>query len=181
MSVFDFPTPGAAADDLLAQRRRVQEYVRDAADPNETGGDGRTLLTLALLTCFDGDGEELVSDLLARGADPNRPSAWANFTTLLTVSCSPPLVRDFVDRGLRLNEVFDVDGPQTGGLLAGPATLLDYACAVRDSVAPKGRADRLAKKYAGGLGPRRRFLDETIALLEASGAERAVDLKRPRA
>ncbi|NNJ27303.1 hypothetical protein [Alienimonas chondri] len=182
MSVFDFPTPGAASGDLLAQKRRVQDYVREASDPNEAGENGRTLLTLALLTCFEGQGEELVVDLLRRGADPNRPSAWANFTSLLTVSCSLPLVREFVDAGLRLNDVYRIDGQQTGGLLAGPCTVLNYADAVRDSIAPKRKtANQLADRYAGGLGPRRRFIDESIALLESSGAERAVRGERPSA
>lgn len=177
MSVFDFPTPGLTARDMLAEKQRVQGYIRQAPDPNEAGENGRTLLTLALMTCFEGEGEDLVWDLLGRGADPNQPSAWANFTGLLTVSCSLPLVREFVGRGLRLNDVYEAAEWQAGGLLAGPSTVLDYAYAVRDYVAPKRKAvNRLANKYAGGLGKRRRFIDETIALLETSGAKRAADL-----
>ena len=176
MSVFEFPTFGATTDEMLAEKLRVQEYVRAAADPNEEGGNGRTLLTLALMTCFEGRGEELVWDLLRRGADPNRPSAWANFTGLLTVSNSLPLVREFVSRGLRLNYIYEGVEEQTGGLLNGPSTLLDYAHAVRDYVAPKrNKVNILAEKYAGGLGKRRRFLNDTIVLLEAAGAERAAN------
>jgi hypothetical protein len=178
MSVFDFPTPGATATDLMAEKHRVQEYIRTAADPNEAGADGRALLQLALMTCFEGRGEDLVAGLLDRGADPNRPSPWANFVGLLTITTSVPLLRAFVDRGLRLNDVYDVDPAAGGlGLVAGPATLLDYAYAVRDFIAPKRkRVNALANKYAGGLGPRRRFIDEAIALLEAAGAKRVADL-----
>jgi hypothetical protein len=177
MEIFDFPTTGATARDILAEKQRVQDYIREAPDPNETGKNGRTLLTLALMTCFEGQGEDLVWDLLCRGADPHRPSAWANFTGLLTVSCSLPLVRELVTRGLRLNDVYEGGEQQTGGLLIGPSTVLDYALAVRNYIAPKRKAvNQLANKYAGGLGKRRRFIDETIALLEASGAKRAAHL-----
>lgn len=177
MSIFEFPTSGATAGEIVAEKCRVQEYIRAATDPNESGENGRTLLTLALMLCFEDRGEELVWDLLRRGADPNRPSAWANFTGLLTVSSSLPLVQEFVSRGLQLNDVYEGVEKQTGGLLTGPSTLLDYAQAVRSYIAPKReKANRLADKYAGGLGKRRRFIDETIALLEAAGAKRAVDL-----
>jgi hypothetical protein len=177
MSIFDFPTPDASAGEIVAEKCRVQEYIRAAPDPNEAGENDRTLLTLALMICFDGRGEELVWDLLRRGADPNRPSAWANFTGLLTVTSSLPLVREFVSRGLRLNDLYEGVEEQTGGLLVGPTTLLDYVHAVRGYIAPKRRKiNSLADRYAGGLGKRRRFIDETIALLEASGAKRAADL-----
>ncbi len=177
MSIFEFPSPGATAGQIVAERLRVQEYVRAAADPSEAGANGRTLLTLALMTCFEGRGEELVWDLLRRGADPNRPSPWANFTGLLAVSNSLPLVQEFVGRGLRLNDVYEgVEGP-TGGLLTGPSTLLDYVLAVRGYIAPKRKkVNRLADEYAGGLGKRRRFIDEAVALLGAAGAKRAADL-----
>src|SRR5262245_40159315 len=121
MSVVEFPTPGATAGEILAEKSRVQEYIRAAADPNEAGGNGRTLLTLALMSCSEGRGEELAWDLLRRGADPNRPSAWANFTGLLTVSNSLPLVHEFVGRGLRLNDVYEGVEEPTGGLLTGPS------------------------------------------------------------
>ena len=179
MSVFDYPTPATTTDDILAQRQRVQDYVRDAADPNEAGENGRTLLTLALMTCFEGQGEDLVWNLLGRGADPNRSSGWLNFVHLLTrLSGSLPLVQEFIKRGLRLNDVYDHVEAVTGGLLVGQATLLDYVYAVRDYIAPKRKKIiRLANKYAGGLGKHRRFVDETIALFEASGAKRAADLE----
>jgi hypothetical protein len=177
MSIFDFPTPGATAGEIIADMDRVRAHLRAAPDPNEAGANGRTLLTLALVTCFEGRGEELVSDLLHRGADPNRPSAWANFTSLLTVSHSLPLVREFISRGMRLNDVYEGMDEATGRLVVGPSTLLDYAYALRDYIAPdRKKVNSLADKYAGGLGKRRRFIDETIALLEASGAKRAADL-----
>lgn len=176
MNVFDFPLPGATLSDIISHKQEVQEYIRSAVDPNEAGANGRTLLELAMMTCFEGRGEDLVSDLLRRGADPNKPSPWAIFVGFLTVSNSASLAKEFIDHGLRLNDVFEVDS-QAGGLVEGRSTLLDYACAVRDYVAPKRKkVNALANKYAGGLGKRRRFIDETIALLEAAGAKRAAEL-----
>lgn len=177
MNVFDDPPQGAPAAEVLARRAATLRALRAAPDPNEAGPDGRTLLTVALMNCVEGDGEDVVVDLLRRGADPNRPSAWTNFTTLLTVSASFPLVREFLDRGLRLDEVYEDVGPQTGGLLTGPATLLDYADAVGRFLAPRrSKPARAARKHAGGLGGRRRFIEETIHLLEDAGATRAADV-----
>lgn len=177
MSVFEFPSNCDTADEIIAQKLQVQKYIRTAADPNEIGSNGRTLLQLALVCCFEGAGESDVSDLLDRGADPNKPTAWANFTALLLASNSIALVKKFIETGLRLNDVYDID-PETGGMTIGPATLLDHAYAIRDYISPKRKkVNALANKYAGGLGKRRRFIDETIALLESSGAKRAADLK----
>lgn len=176
MSVFDFPASCTTADEFIAAKQRVEDYIRKAADPNEAGDNGRTLLELALLMCFEGKGESLVMELLVRGADPNRPSPWQTFTTFLIGSNSIELVREFIARGLRLNDVYEVPS-EAGGLTAGPTTLLDHVYAIRDGIAPKRKKlNALAKKYAGGLGKRRRFIDETIALLEASGGKRAQDL-----
>jgi hypothetical protein len=175
MNVFDFPPSGASVDEIIAAKHRVWDYILNARDPNEAGDNGRTLLLLALMMCYGGKGESLVSDLLERGADPNRPSAWANFTLLLTVSNSLPLVRKLIDSGLKLNEVHEVDPEQRGlGLTTGPSTLLDHAYAIRGYISPKRKKlNALANKHAGGLGKRRRFIDETIALLESRGAKRA--------
>ena len=175
MSIFSFPIPGATTAEISAARQKVHEYVRTAGDPNEAGENGRTLLLMALLTCFEGDGEAIVADLLARGADPNRPSPWATFTTLLTVSESVSLVRLFIESGLRLNDVYEVDG-QAGGIIHGPVTLLDHLDAIWAQISPKRKNyDALAKRHAGGLGKRRRFIQETITLLESAGAGRSCE------
>lgn len=179
MNVFDFPVSGATLSEVISHKQQVQDHIRNAADPNETGGNGRTLLELAIMTCFEGRGEDLVSDLLRRGAEPNRPSPWAIFVGVLMMSNSVSLVKELLDHGLRLNDVFEVE-EATGGLVNGPSTILDHAYAVRDYIAPKRKKiDALANKYAGGLGRRRRFIDETIAVLESAGAKRAADLPGP--
>jgi hypothetical protein len=176
MSVFDFPTPGASPDQIVAEMQRAREYLQNAPDPNEVGADGRTLLLLALILCSTGEGEPLVLSLLERGSDPNQPTPWVNFTTLLSVSNSLPLVKKFIESGLRLNEIYGVSYAK-GGVTDGPSTLLDHACGVRDYISPKRKKlNALANKYAGGLGKRRRFIDETIALLESHGAKRAVEV-----
>jgi hypothetical protein len=90
MSVFDFPTPDLTSQELYAQKMKVRNYIRDATDPNESGENGRSLLLLSLIGCFEGDGESVVSELLNRGADPNLPSPWTTFVTLLSVSNSLP-------------------------------------------------------------------------------------------
>ena len=178
MNVFDLPTPGAPYQQLAAELREIRKYLVDPADPNETAGDGRTLLLLALGLCVDSEGEALAMRLLERGADPNKPTPCAIFTKLLTASNSLPLVTKLVECGLRLNDVYDLSRAQ-GWLTDGPSTLLDHAYAIRDSISPKRKnLDALANKYAGGLGGRRRFIDETIALLELHGAKRASDLER---
>lgn len=178
MSVFDYPTPGVSFEELIEQMHRVRAYIREARDPNETGENGRSLLLLAVSLCFDSEGECAVSSLLQRGADPNRPSPWANFTTLLAVSNSLSLVREFIDQGLRLNDTCDVR-EEPGSLTHGPSTLLDHVYAVRDYLSPeRKKPDALATKYAGGLGNRRRFIDDVIELLLARGAKRAAELPR---
>jgi hypothetical protein len=177
MTVFDFPTPGLTSQELYAQKMQVRNYIRDATDPNESGANGRSLLLLSLIGCFEGDGESVVSDLLNRGADPNLPSPWNTFVTLLSVSNSLPLVKQFVDRGLRINDVYEID-KENGGLTRGPTTLLDHLYGVRAYIAPKRKKiNALADKYAGGLGSRRKFIDEAIAFLESRGAKRAADLQ----
>ncbi len=176
MNVFSFPTPGASADQLVAEMHRVREYLQNAADPNEASRDGRTLLLLALVLYSHGDGEPLVVSLLERGADPNQPTPWANFIMLVSVSESLGLVRKFIERGLRLNDLYEASYAQ-GGLTDGPSTLLDHLYGIRDYISPKRKKlNAQANKYAGGLGKRRRFIDETIALLESHGAKRAAEL-----
>src|SRR5262245_6250687 len=166
MSVFDFPTADASPEEIIAEIRRVREYLRNAPDPNETGSDGRTLLLLALTLCasakamgelgYDLEGEALVMDLLQRGADPNRPSAWVNFTMALSVSQSLSLMKKLIDSGLSLNEVYEVSHAQ-GAMTDGRSTLLDHLYGIRDYISPKRKKlNELANKYAGGLGERRR-------------------------
>ena len=176
MSVFDFPTAGAPWDEVAAEMQRVREYLRTTPDPNEVGDNGRTLLQLALILCSTDEGESLVIDLLQRGADPNRPSAWATFTLAVSVSSSLPVVKQLLESGLRLNEVYEISSAE-GELTDGPSTLLDHLYGIRDYTSPRRkRINALANKYAGGLGKRRRFIEEAIALLEANAAKRAADL-----
>src|SRR6478736_1107727 len=98
--------------------RRIREYIPNACDPNETAPDGQTLLLYALCFCSTSDGEKLVTDLLDRGADPNKPSAWTILTTLLSVSNSIHLVEKLVEAGLELNHIYEIVGE--GHLTNGP-------------------------------------------------------------
>ena len=177
-SIQELATAGASSNEIIVQMHRVRDYLRNASDPNEVDSDGRTLLLMAVCLCFEGEGESLVANLLERGADPNRPSPWVNFTMLLTMSNSLPLVRKFVDGGMRLNDVYDPSADKSA-ITKAPSTLLDHVCAIRDYISPKRKKlNALSEKHAGGLGKRRRFIDETIALLESHGAKRAGELSR---
>jgi hypothetical protein len=176
MNAFESSPPGASWEEVTDWGRRVRQYIRNAADPNEAGDDGRTLLLTALAFCSTAEGEQLVTSLLDRGADPNKPTAWAIFTTLITVSNSLPLVKKLLDNGLRINESYEVNCAD-GELVDGPATILDHLYAVQNRIAPaRKRLNALASDHAGGLGKRRRFIAETIALLESHGAKRAAEL-----
>ena len=176
MNVFAFPTPGAPYEQVVTELREIEKYLQDPPNPNEAASDGRTLLLLALGLCAGDEGESLAMRLLERGADPKKPTPWATFTKLLMASNSSPLVTKLVDCGLRLNDVYEVNRAE-GWLTDGRTTLLDHAYAVRDYISPKRRKlNALANKYAGGMGGRRRFIDETIAILESRGAKRACDL-----
>jgi hypothetical protein len=122
--------------------------------------------------------DSLIMGLLERGADPNRPSPWVTFTAIVSISNSVPLVRKLVDSGLRLNEVYEADCSK-GAVTHGPSTLLDHLDGIRIYISPKRKkVNALAEKYAGGLGPRRRFIDEIIAMLEGEGAKRAEQLRQ---
>lgn len=55
----------------------------------------------------------------------------------------------------------------------GNATILDHAYAILEYIDPKHKTrDHLARKHAGGLGKRRKFIAEIIAILEVRGAKR---------
>jgi hypothetical protein len=177
MKAFEELAPGMSWDQVRAHFQRVREYIQHSADPNETGEDGQTLLLLALSFSSTDEGEDLVTGLLDRGANPNKPSSWAIFTKALSVSNSLALVTKLIQNGLCLNEVYEVSYAK-GGVTDGPSTLLDHLYGIRDYIAPKRKKlGAITKKYAGGLGKRRRFIDETIALLESRGAKRAVELQ----
>ena len=151
MSVLDSSTSGASWEEMAERMRRIREYSPNASDPNEMAADGRTLLLFALLFCSTAEGEQLVADLLDRGADPNKPTAWTTFSTLLTASNSIQLVEKFVEKGLELNQVYEVIGE--GHLTDGPSTLIDYVHEVRTYISPsrKGLA-ALDGKHSGRLG-----------------------------
>lgn len=177
MNVFDIPDLEWPLERLQEHMRRVKEYVRTAADPNETGPNGRNLLILAIPFLVESSDDSIVADLLQRGADPNTPSPWATFTYVVGACNSISLVRKFIEHGLRLNDVFDV--PAANAVFTrGQSTLLDYMLGIRSYLTSKTKnVSAAVEGSSGNLSQRRQFIDETIALLELRGAKRAIELE----
>ena len=153
MSVFEFPPVGESFAELLAAKKAAENYIETAKDPNEAGPNGQTLLMLAIQMCFEGNGESTVSRLIARGANPNLPSAWTNFVALLTTTNSIELATQLINAGLELNEIYETNR-DAGDFCNGRATILDHVYGIREYISPKHRKrTELATRYAGGLGP----------------------------
>jgi hypothetical protein len=175
MNVFEFDPAGLSWEEIAEQQRLRRQYIRDALDPNEAADDGRTLLLLAVCYCSTQEGQELFLGLLDRGADPNKPTAAAIFTSLLMASSSMPLVEKLVEKGLRLNDVYESN--EFCRASEDVFTLLDYLYWICGKISRKRKAlNALSDKHAGGLGERRQFIEDVIALLESHGAKRAKEL-----
>lgn len=161
------------------RKLKVVEYLRAAPDPNEEGESGRNLLTLALIMQLLTGCENLAAELLDRGADPNQPSPMSNLIMLvrnLKLENSPiPLLKKFIEKGMELNNIYDLNDPHLPR--KGQSTLLDLLDAWQGTMSPKRKTlNALADKYVGGLGGIRGSFTEAIALLESHGAKRAADM-----
>jgi hypothetical protein len=175
MNLFQFPENAASTEEITQWMHCLEEHFQQTPNPNECGANGRTLLQMALLLCSSAGKEKLAIDLLDRGANPNKPTPWTIFTSAMTSSNSTRLISKLIECGLELNRVFEEK--HESRLTDGPATLLDYACGLRDYLSPKHRGrTTLARKHAGGIGKRRQFIEDTIELLESHGAKRARDV-----
>jgi hypothetical protein len=154
----------------------LRQYLLTTPDSNAANVDGQTCLQLALAFCVDEDGERLAASLLERGADPNRPSPLANFSTFMTAAKRVSILERLIEAGLKLNEVFTVEPGLLPNGRSGRITLLDYALDV-EAYLNKRTANkafvRTVEKHAGPLNGRRRFVADVIALLRANGADSA--------
>lgn len=176
MSIIDIPLTDVPFDQLGRHIEDLKEYLRRADDPNEAGSNGQTCVSIAVQFCNTDDGIQILWSLLDRGGDPNRPNPIANFVGYTASATSLKPLEYMIDAGLELNEVYDPI-PDLLGDGDCPFTLLDYVLSVQAYLNKNRKSlDHLANKYAGGLGPRRRFVDDTIALLIRHGAKRAEEL-----
>lgn len=150
--------------------------MRNADDPNEIAADGRSLLNIALTHASTSDGQDIVIGLLHRGAYPNYPLGFLNFSMALSTCHSIALINAMLDAGLRVNDVFrseDVDFVDDKERF----TILDYATGIENYFGRKKKPlKRLTSKTGGSLGGRRRFIHETINLLRGAGARTATEL-----
>jgi hypothetical protein len=179
MNPLDIPLASVPPEQLVDHVRALKAYVRDVADPNATGDSGFTCLRIALSFCNTEDGEHLVTSLLERGADPNRPTAFANFYVFMLTATRITPLEHMIRAGLKLNEVYSAE---PGVLPTGRSdsfTLLDLALDVEAYLNTRTkRFTDLVEKHAGPLTGRRRFVADVIALLRSHGAIRAEDAER---
>lgn len=176
MNPLDIPLSSVSPDQLVEHIRQLKEYIRNTTDPNRPGHDGQTCLQIALAYCNDEGGEDRIASLLERGADPNRPSAFAHFQTYILVAKRTEPLAMLIKAGLRLNDVYTIDPAYAPSCPSGRITLLDWVLDAELYLKRRGKGfTKLVEKHAGPLAltGRRRFLADTIALLEEHGAVRA--------
>ncbi len=174
MSLLDIQFDAIPWDRIAQHVQQLKEYIRVAPNPNEHDSLGQTCLTLALALCNDAEGEDLVCELLRRGADPNMPNALTNFLKYLGAAKRTMPLEGLIEAGLRLNDLYTVDPVHLPKGRTGKSTLLDFATDAQEYVSGrKTGLNKLAKKHAVPLDGRRRFLADTVALLEAHGAVHA--------
>ncbi len=174
--VIDTDTSLLKADEWDVYIRDLKDYLRNADDPNEIATNGRSLLNIALPWASNSEGQDIVIGLLRRGADPNYPLGFLNFSMALTICNSVELVNAMLAAGLRVNDVFrsaDADFVDDKDRF----TILDYATGIANYLGRKKKPlTRLASKTGTSLGGRYRFIDETINLLRQAGARTATEL-----
>jgi hypothetical protein len=173
MSIIDIPLSDVPVESLQTHIQQLKDYLRNALEPNETSVDGSTCVSISLQFCDTEEGIQVLTSLLERGGDPNLPSPIYNFVTFTTVASSVAPLEYMLDAGLRVGDVYE----PTAGLLSDgerPFTLLDYVLDIQVYLNRNRKTlGALADKYAGGLGKRRRFIENVIELLTAHGAVRA--------
>jgi hypothetical protein len=178
MNPLQVPIASVPPEELLDHMAALKAHLIAAPDPNAANVDGQTCLLLALGFCIDEEGERLVTSLLERGADPNRPSAMANFQTFMTAARQVAVLERLIEAGLNVNGVYTIEPGLLPTGRGGRITLLDYALDVDAYLNRRVKNDafvRTIKKHAGSLSGRRRFVADVIAVLKANGAVSAMD------
>jgi hypothetical protein len=178
MNAFDTPIASVPHERLMDHMVALKEYLLTAPDPNAANADGQTCLLMALGFCVGEDGERLVASLLERGADPNRPSAMANFSVFMTAAKRVSPLERMIEAGLKLDEVYTVEPGLLPTGRGGEITLLDYALDVEAYLNKRTKNKafvRTVEKHAGPLTGRRRFVADVIELLRANGGASAAD------
>jgi hypothetical protein len=178
MSIIDIPLDSVPFEDLGDHISRLKEYLRNATNPNEVASNGETCVSIALIFFKSEADVAILQSLLARGGNPNLPTPIRNFLRYMNAATTVAPLQYMIDAGLELNRVYtaEADFLSTGHH---PFTMLDYAMDVRACLNKNRKPlSALAHKYAGtGLGARRRFVDDTISLLESHGAQHAPEQK----
>ena len=178
MSPLDVPLETIPPDQVAAHLDRVKEFISTTDQPNAMGADGRTCLFWAFTFCLEPDGEERVAALLKRGANPNLPTALANFVTFMTAAKRTDLLELMLEAGLELNGIYEVDSAFMPTQRAGHCTLLDYAMDVEAYLNKRSqRSIKLIEKHAGPLTGRRLFVAKVIAMLKAREAACAMPVE----
>ncbi len=178
MNPFDTPIASIPPERLLDHVVALKEHLFTTSEPNAANADGQTCLLMALGFCVGEDGEQLVASLLERGADPNRPSAMANFSTFMTAAKRVAPLARLIGAGMELNDVYTVEPGVLATGRGGRITLLDYALDVEAYLNRRSKNKafvRTVEKHAGPLSGRRRFVADVIELLKANGAASAAD------
>jgi hypothetical protein len=178
MNPFDTPIASMPADRLVDHVTALKEHLLTTSDPNAANAEGQTCLLMALGFCVGEDGEQVVASLLERGADPNRPSAMANFSTFMTAAKRVAPLERLIGAGMTLNDVYTVEPGLLPTGRGGRITLLDYALDVEAYLSRRTKNKafvRTVEKHAGPLSGRRRFVADVIDLLKANGATSAAN------
>ena len=158
-------------DQFDAHLQRVMDHIRDTDQPNFVGAEGQTCLLLALALVNTEGGDARIGSLLQRGADPNLPTAMANFQAYMTNAKQTNALAMLIDAGMKLNVIYAVEPETMPTQRAGLCTLLDYALDVEAYLNRRSkRFIKTVEKHAGPLSSRRRIVTDSIELLRSRGA-----------
>jgi hypothetical protein len=175
MSILDRQLGEVPPEQLREHIIKLKDYLRNVADPNETSINGQTAISIALLFCFEEEEADIIGSLMSKGGNPNIPCPFQNFVRYTLGAKKISILQHMIDGGLQLNNTFTAE-PEFNYLGSQPFTILDYTLDIQSQLNKNRVWASLAKKYAGGIGQRRRFIDETIALLKSHGAKQASEL-----
>lgn len=179
MSLPELPNEVTSWEQVADYLTRLKSYLLNTNDPNEASANGRTCVAHAIGLCNTEEGIVILKSLLGKGGNPNLPSPFDNFQNYNMVAKSIEPLELLISAGLELNHVYTAE---PGFLFTGdrPFTILDFAIDIQARLNKNRKSwSSLAKKYAGGIGSRRRFIDDTVTLLESHGAKHAADVLTP--